>query len=120
MYFQLVYYYVITVLRNNCINGKMLAYNKEENKMAVTNVERKIVRIGNSLGITLPQEVLDHLKVKQGDEIKLQLEKDGTVSFKRQKKLNYDALDGIDQDFLDGMQELFENYDQMLKNLVDR
>ncbi|TDQ34623.1 AbrB/MazE/SpoVT family DNA-binding domain-containing protein [Aureibacillus halotolerans] len=32
--------------------------------MAVTNVERKITRIGNSLGITLPQSVLDHLQVK--------------------------------------------------------
>ncbi|PAD92339.1 AbrB/MazE/SpoVT family DNA-binding domain-containing protein [Shouchella clausii] len=88
--------------------------------MAVTNVERKITRIGNSLGITLPQEVLDHLQVKQGDEIQLRLEKDGTVSFKRQKKLNYDVLEGIDQEFLDGMQDLFDNYDQTLKNLVDR
>lgn len=88
--------------------------------MAVTNVERKITRIGNSLGITLPQEVLDHLQVKQGDEIKLQLEKDGTVSFKRQKKINYGALEDIDQEFLDGMQDLFDNYDQTLKNLVDR
>jgi len=88
--------------------------------MVVTHVERKITRIGNSLGITLPQEVLDHLQVKQGDEIKMQLEKDGTVSFKQQKKLNYDALEGIDQEFLDGMQDLFDNYDQTLKNLVDR
>jgi antitoxin MazE len=96
------------------------AYNKEEYKMAVTNVERKITRIGNSLGITLPQEVLNHLNVKQGDEIKLLLEEDGTVSFKRQEKLNYEALQGIDQDFLDGVKDLFDNYDQTLKNLVDR
>ncbi|MFP7287090.1 AbrB/MazE/SpoVT family DNA-binding domain-containing protein [Shouchella clausii] len=74
-------------------------------------MERKITRINNSLGITLPQEVLDHLQVKQGDEIKLQLEKDGTVSFKKQNS---------DQEFLDGMEDLFNNYDQTLKNLVDR
>ncbi|WP_255396839.1 hypothetical protein [Geobacillus sp. 46C-IIa] len=28
----------------------------------VKPMERKITKVGNSLGITLPQEVLDHLK----------------------------------------------------------
>ncbi len=88
--------------------------------MAVNKVERKITRVGNSLGVTLPQEILDHLQVKQGDAIKFQIESDGSVSFKRQEKLNYEALDGIDQEFLNGMQDLFDNYDQTLKNLVDR
>ncbi|GIN12734.1 hypothetical protein J26TS2_26010 [Shouchella clausii] len=51
----------------------------------------------------------------QGDEIKLQLRKDGTRSFKKQ-----DALEGIDREFLDGMQDLFNNNNQTLQNLVDR
>ncbi|HHY73787.1 MAG TPA: AbrB/MazE/SpoVT family DNA-binding domain-containing protein [Bacillus bacterium] len=88
--------------------------------MAVIEVERKVTKIGNSLGITLPQEILEHLKVKQGDEIQFQLEENGRVSFKKKQHLNLEALDGIDQDFLDGIKDLFDNYDQTLRNLVNR
>ncbi len=87
--------------------------------MAVKQVERKVTRIGNSLGVTLPQEVLDHLKLKQGDEVKFNLE-NGYVSFKKHKMLNVDVLEDIDQDFLDGMKDLIENYDNTLRNLADR
>lgn len=83
-------------------------------------VERKITRIGNSLGVTLPQDVLNHLKVKQGDEIKFKLEDDGRVSVQKFTPLNVDVLKDIDQDFLDGLQDLFENYDDTLRNLADR
>lgn len=88
--------------------------------MAVIEVGRKVTKIGNSLGITLPQEILEHLKVKQGDEIQFQLEENGRVSFKKKQHLNLEALDGIDQDFLDGIKDLFDNYDQTLRNLVNR
>lgn len=94
---------------------------EEENSMtsAVKEMERKITRIGNSIGVTLPQEILDHLQLKQGDEIKFTLE-DGKVSFKKNHVLNTDVLEGIDQDFLDGMKDLFDNYDNTLRNLSDR
>jgi antitoxin MazE len=88
--------------------------------MAVREVERKVTKIGNRLGVTLPQEILEHLKVKQGDEIQFRLEDDGKVSFKKNQQLDLGVLDGIDQDFLDGIKDLFDNYDTTLKNLVDR
>ncbi|MCT1903308.1 AbrB/MazE/SpoVT family DNA-binding domain-containing protein [Oceanobacillus sojae] len=88
--------------------------------MAVKHVERKITKIGNSLGITLPPEVLKHLKAQQGDDIRFELKEDGSVSVKRYKELNLDVLNDIDQDFLDGLQDLFENYDDTLRNLADR
>lgn len=89
--------------------------------MAVVEMERKVTKVGNSLGITLPQEVLKHANIAQGDEIKFTLEKDGTVSFKKYKPLNTEVLeDSIDQDFLDGLQDLFENYDNTLRNLAKR
>lgn len=83
--------------------------------MAVKEVERKITKIGNSVGVTIPQEVLNHLKVKQGDDVKFILEKDGSVSIK--KPVNMDFLD---QEFLEGLEDLFENYDDTLRNLSDR
>jgi putative addiction module antidote len=89
-------------------------------KSVVKSMERKITRVGNSLGVTLPQEVLDHIKVKQGDEIKFKLEPNGNVTIKKYVPINYDVLDKIDQDFLDGMKDLFDNYDNTLRNLVDR
>lgn len=88
--------------------------------MAVKDVERKITKIGNSLGVTLPHEVLEHAKVKQGDEIKFILGEDGTVSFKKHNPLNLDVLGDFDQDFLDGLQDLFDNYDDTLRNLAKR
>lgn len=32
----------------------------------VKEVERKVTKIGNSLGIALPHEVLEHLKIQPG------------------------------------------------------
>lgn len=81
-------------------------------------MKRKITRIGNSLGVTLPQEVLNHIGVKQGDEISFKLENNGNVTIKKQ--INYDELEEIDQDFLDGIKDLFERYDHTLRNLSDR
>ncbi|OKL35280.1 AbrB/MazE/SpoVT family DNA-binding domain-containing protein [Domibacillus mangrovi] len=88
--------------------------------MAVKEVERKVTKIGNSLGVTLPQEVLNHIGIKQGDEVSFQLEEGGKVSFKKNVNLNMDGLEGIDQDFLDGLKQVFNDYDNTLRNLADR
>ena len=80
--------------------------------MAVIEVERKITKIGNSLGVTLPQEVLKHLNIKQGDEIKFQLEDNGNITVKK--------FTPVDEDFLEGFKYAFENYDDALRNLADR
>lgn len=89
-------------------------------QLAVKPVESKVTKIGNSLGIPLPQEVLDHVKVKQGDEIKFILEQDGAVRIKKNKSLKLEASHGIDQDFLDGLEDLFNSYNHTLRNLADR
>ncbi len=80
--------------------------------MAVFEVERKVTRIGNSLGVTLPQEVLKHLEIKHGDKIKFKLEENGNVSVQK--------FTPIDEDFLEGFKYAFENYDDALRNLADR
>lgn len=88
---------------------------------AVIEMERKVTKVGNSLGITLPPEVLKHANIAQGDEIKFTLNNDGSVIFKKLKQLNTEVLeDSIDQDFLDGLKDLFENYDNTLRGLADR
>lgn len=42
------------------------------------------------------------------------------VSVKKFTPLNLDVLKDIDQDFLDGLQDLFDNYDDTLRSLADR
>jgi antitoxin MazE len=39
----------------------------------VREVERKVTRIGNSLGVTFPQEVLEHLGISQGDAVRFEI-----------------------------------------------
>ncbi|WP_398296239.1 AbrB/MazE/SpoVT family DNA-binding domain-containing protein [Sporosarcina saromensis] len=53
--------------------------------MVVSKVERKVTKIGNSLGITLPTEVLNYLQADQGDELTFKLENNGSVSIKKCK-----------------------------------
>jgi len=43
----------------------------------VMNVELKLRKVGNSLGIVLPKEVLSHLKVAEGDTMTLTEAQDG-------------------------------------------
>jgi antitoxin MazE len=88
-----------------------------EMQMVVKQVERKITKIGNSLGVTLPQEVLSHLGVAQGDELCFELE-NGSVSIK--KKVNLKLPNGIDEEFLEQMNEMINEYDKTFKGLVNR
>ncbi|WP_257985135.1 AbrB/MazE/SpoVT family DNA-binding domain-containing protein [Bacillus sp. T33-2] len=83
----------------------------------VREVERKVTRIGNSLGVTFPQEVLEHLGIGQGDEVRFEIVK-GQVTIK--KKANLKLPKGIDEEFLEQMDDMINEYDQTFKNLVDR
>lgn len=83
-------------------------------------LESKIIKVGKSSGIIIPQEVLDHTKTKQGDTFKFYLQEDGTAIVKKAADLNVEALGDLDQDFIDGVADLFGNYDNTLKNLADR
>lgn len=88
--------------------------------LAVKEVERKITKIGNSSGVTFPPEVLKHLNVKQGEMVVFDLEKDGKVVLKKRPAVSLDGFDEIDDDFLEGMKDLFGRYDNTLRNLADR
>ncbi|TSJ67355.1 AbrB/MazE/SpoVT family DNA-binding domain-containing protein [Allobacillus sp. SKP2-8] len=83
-------------------------------------LKRKVTNIGNSSGITIPQEVIKHLNLNKGDEVRFILEEDGKVALKKHEPVNYDAIEGIDQEFVDGVKDLMENYHTTLRNLKDR
>jgi len=79
--------------------------------------ERKVLKIGNSLGVTFPAEFLQKLDLQHGDEIQLQLEDDRIVMKKSNK---VDLPNGISKDFFDVLNETLEEYDETIKGLIKR
>jgi antitoxin MazE len=54
--------------------------------MAAGTVEKvsKVARWGNSLGVRIPQEGVDQLKLKEGESVKVRV-KGGTITIRRAK-----------------------------------
>ena len=79
--------------------------------------ERRITKIGNSLGVTFPSELLSQLDLNQGDEVTLVVENNSLI-IRKSRKVN--LPNGISEDFFDVVNESFENYGKTIKNLADR
>ncbi|MDD9149957.1 AbrB family transcriptional regulator [Sporolactobacillus sp. CQH2019] len=78
---------------------------------------RKIVKMGNSYGSTIPPKTLSHLGVKPGDEISFENMKDGTVRIKRKTTR---LPSGIDEDFVSMVDGIIQDNDAVFKGLVNR
>ncbi|RFU66808.1 AbrB/MazE/SpoVT family DNA-binding domain-containing protein [Bacillus sp. V59.32b] len=83
----------------------------------VKQVERKVTKVGNSLGVTFPAEVLEHLNVKQGDQVSFHFEQ-GAVKIEKARKVPLPK--GIDNNFLDLMNDMINEYDETFKGLAKR
>lgn len=84
--------------------------------MAVT--ERRIIKIGNSLGLTLPNDALKALNVKKGDEVQVELVGNQIVIKKIPKMIP--LPEGVPADFFNVLEEEMEEYHEALKGLVNR
>ena len=85
----------------------------------IMELERKITKFGNSTGVVLPKEVLEHTKMQQGDNLKFTLQEDGSVVIKKAQKLDMESM-GIDQEFLSSLNYIVNKYDTAIKNLSKR
>jgi putative addiction module antidote len=84
--------------------------------MSVKELERKVSKIGNSLGITMT-ESLKALNINLGDSVRINVREDEIII----KKIPYVTLpEGISSDFLDVLQNAMDKYDDTLKGLKDR
>ncbi|GKV66962.1 MULTISPECIES: AbrB/MazE/SpoVT family DNA-binding domain-containing protein [unclassified Sporosarcina] len=81
-------------------------------------MERRITQVGNSLGLTLPAEMLKKLDIKKGDEVKVEMLGDELVI----KKVPHliELPKGIPADFFDILNEEMEAHHEALKGLVNR
>ena len=77
--------------------------------------ERKITKIGNSSGVTLPHELLEKINLKNGDEVSLEV-KGNEIIIKKKIQLP----DGISPDFFEILEGSMDEYDNTIKALRDK
>lgn len=84
----------------------------------VIDMERKVGKFGNSLGITMT-DALKQIGLSQGDSVLIDVNQNtGEIIIKKSNKVS--LPDGISEDFMDTLTSVIEEYDQTLKNLKDR
>lgn len=80
-------------------------------------MERRITRVGNSVGITLPSDLLKEAGLSQGDDVKLEL-KNGKITMSKKEQLV--LPDGVDSDFMNLLTDVIKEHDEAFKGLVER
>jgi len=68
---------------------------------------QKVIKIGSSLGVTIPKKELSELNIIAGDEVEISIRKKSTKAIKHEQLLK--NLEGF-----------MKTYDQDLKNLAKR
>ena len=84
---------------------------------AVNEMERKVIKMGNSLGVNMT-EALKRIGAKKGDALAIEIE-NGEIKIKKQQT-KVDLPAGISEDFFDILESTIQDYDQTLKGLKDR
>lgn len=87
------------------------------NDLVMLKEDRVVTKQGNSLGVTIPTDMLKALNLTKGDEVTLEV--DGDV-LKVKKKVAKVMPEGISDDFLDTVEACFNEYDEVMKELVDK
>lgn len=81
-----------------------------------TSTERKITKIGNSLGITLPANMLNSLNITLGEQVEIVVNNDSMIIRKSNK---VKLPDNISKDFFNVLNETMREYDSTIKELRD-
>jgi antitoxin MazE len=84
----------------------------------VIEMERKVTKFGNSLGITMT-EALKQIGLKPGDTVHIDVkETNGEIIIRKANKVALPA--GLSTEFLETLSQVMEQYDETLKGLKDR
>ncbi|MDG5789374.1 AbrB/MazE/SpoVT family DNA-binding domain-containing protein [Evansella sp. AB-P1] len=79
--------------------------------------ERKVTKIGNSFGITLPAELLKQVGLAQGDDVQVEV-KDGKIVLRKKEQII--LPEGVDAEFMEILNDVIKEHDKAFKGLVDR
>lgn len=80
-------------------------------------MNRKVTRIGNSLGVSMT-EALKLIGVNAGDDLTVKVIDNEIRIHKRKEQM--DVPDGVDPEFFEILKEGMEEYHETLKGLKDR
>jgi antitoxin MazE len=79
--------------------------------------ERKITKIGNSYGVTIPKEMLKEAGTTYGDSVQMEV-KDGNIILQRKEEIV--LPEGVDQRFMSILSDVIKEHDVAFKGLVDK
>ncbi|WP_462421842.1 AbrB/MazE/SpoVT family DNA-binding domain-containing protein [Salinicoccus sp. Marseille-QA3877] len=79
--------------------------------------ERKVTKIGNSYGVSLPVDLLKETGLTYGGNIQIERE-EGKIILR--KKEIIDLPEGVDAEFMDVLNDVIKEHDKAFKGLVDR
>ncbi|CAH8704966.1 AbrB family transcriptional regulator [Paenibacillus thiaminolyticus] len=84
----------------------------------VVEMERKVTKFGNSLGITMT-DALKQIGLEQGDTVSIDVnQSSGEITIKKANKVT--LPEGISDEFMQSLADVINEYDQTLRNLKDR
>ena len=79
--------------------------------------ERRVTKIGNSYGITIPTELLKQVGLAQGDDVQVEV-KEGKIVLRKKEQLT--LPEGVDAEFMDILNDVIKEHDKAFKGLVDK
>ena len=78
----------------------------------MTKYERKITKIGNSYGITLPKTLLKEANISYGDNVTVEV-KDGKILVQREEEIK--LPDGVDNEFMELLTDVIKEHETAFK-----
>jgi antitoxin MazE len=90
---------------------------KDDNRK-MNHYARKVGRMGNSLGISLPKSLAEKLNVKQGDEIEFIENAQGEIVLKKVRQIK--LPENVRPEVLEAFFDVFEEDEGILNDLRDR
>ena len=78
---------------------------------------RKLTKVGNSLGITFPVEMLKTANLAFGDELEVEFKGEEIIL---RKNKNGNLPKGVDAEFMEMLSDVIKEHDEAFKGLVDR
>ncbi len=92
--------------------------NMKNDKSKLTRYSRKIGKMGNSLGISLPKRLTEKLNLSQGDEIEFIENDRGELVLKKVRQAQ--LPDHVRPEVLEAFFDVFEEDERILEDLRDR
>lgn len=87
-------------------------------KRKAVRYSRKVGRMGNSLGVSLPKSLVSKLNISQGDEIEFAENERGEVVLRKAKQSK--LPENVRPEVLEAFYDVFEEDEGILEDLRDR